>query len=70
MSDEAVENCPIKKDQRVKRKSGTGCLGTVQSVRSETTASTGDLTSKGLLVQVQWDNGTLSYFTPDALEQA
>lgn len=70
MAADPIENCPIKKDQRVKRKNIPGCSGTVQVVRTETTASTADISSRGLLVQVLWDNGTLSYFTPEALEAA
>lgn len=56
-------------DDRVKRKEVEGCCGTVTEVRAEVTASTGDTSEKGLMVVVQWDNGTHSYFTPQSLEK-
>ncbi|MDC0358876.1 hypothetical protein OAO01_08675 [Oligoflexia bacterium] len=58
----------VKIDDRVKRKKGEGCLGTVKDVRAEVVASGGDSKDKALLVSVKWDNGTFSYFVPEALE--
>lgn len=69
MSEQAESKAPFRKEERVKRKGGTGCQGTVQDVRTEITASTGDTSEKGWLVNVLWDNGTISYFAPDALER-
>jgi len=54
---------------RVRRKEMRGCLGRVKDIRAEVTLSAADTKEKALLVSVQWDNGTLSYFTPDALEK-
>lgn len=59
----------IKINDRVKRIAQSGCFGTVKDVREESTAKVTDKTNEGaLLVNVSWDNGTLSYMTPDALE--
>ena len=58
----------LKEKDRVKRKNGGGCYGIVQSVQTEITSSSGDTKDKGKLVSVQWDNGTISYFDPSALE--
>jgi hypothetical protein len=45
-----------------------GCAGVVRAIRSETTNSTPENRAKALMVQVLWDNGTLSYHGPVALE--
>lgn len=52
-------------NDRVKRTSGEGCHGIVKEVRAETTAAASK--EKPLLVLVQWDNGTASYFAPESL---
>lgn len=59
---------PLESGARVKRKVGRGSVGTVREIRTEVTASGGDPTDKGLMVVVDWDNGTQSYFTPNSLE--
>jgi hypothetical protein len=54
---------------RVKKIDATGCQGTVKEIKEETVTNTSDESKpKNLLIQVLWDNGTLSYFTPEALE--
>ncbi len=53
-------------DTRVMRTDGTGVKGVVVSVREDSTGK-GDASERGVIVGVQWDNGTMSYFTPDAL---
>lgn len=58
----------LKVKDRVVRKTGSACVGTVVDIRTEITNSSVDPKDRGLLVQVQWDNGTLSYFTPEGLE--
>lgn len=58
----------LKIGDRVKRTQLSGCLGTVKDVRSEVTAVTQEAKERGLLIQVHWDNGTMSYFGPDGLE--
>lgn len=55
-------------NDRVKRVSGQGCHGIVKDVRVETTSATSK--EKPLLVLVQWDNGTASYFAPESLTKA
>jgi hypothetical protein len=59
----------LKVNDRVKRIKQGGCYGTVKDVREEITAKVTDKDKEGaLLVNVSWDNGTLSYMTPEALE--
>ena len=59
----------IKEKNRVKRKNSKGCLGTVLIIRDEVGASISQA-EKPKLVKVHWDNGTLSYLTPESLEAA
>lgn len=54
-------------EDRVKRKDGVGCHGTILDIRSEVTSTKADTDSKGLMVIVKWDNGVQSYFTPASL---
>ncbi len=49
------------------RADGEGCRGKVTSI-SEDPVAKGD--EKGITVGVHWDNGTFSYFTPEALKLA
>ncbi len=59
----------IKVNDRVKRIGQAGCYGTVKDVRQESTAKMTEKDNESaLLVNVNWDNGTLSYMTPEALE--
>lgn len=59
----------IKVNDRVKRVQQGGCFGTVKDVREEITAKVTDKDKEAaLLINVNWDNGTLSYMTPEALE--
>ncbi|MFN4896074.1 MAG: hypothetical protein ACK5GN_07485 [Pseudomonadota bacterium] len=47
-----------------------GCMGTVRNLREETTLAAQESKTKSIMFLVQWDNGTLSYHGPDALEGA
>ncbi len=67
-SESTTEVLPLEPKARVKRKEGESCLGTVREIRTEVTASTGETDDRGLMVVVDWDNGTSSYFTPNSLE--
>jgi hypothetical protein len=58
----------LKENDRVRRIGLPGCAGIVKQVRQETTASTVEQKEDALLVTVLWDNGTISYFSPTALE--
>jgi hypothetical protein len=60
----------LKVNDRVRRVYGGGCCGTVKDVREEVTASADDRREKALLINVLWDNGTMSCFSPDGLEAA
>jgi len=56
----------ISVDGKVVRADGTGVRGVVVSIREE--IGTKAVSSEsGIIIGVQWDNGTLSFFTPDAL---
>lgn len=59
----------LKAGDRVKRANATGARGTVREVRTEVTASAtaADANYRGLIVTVNWDNGTFSYFGVDGL---
>jgi hypothetical protein len=48
--------------------SARGSIGTVRSLREETTLAAQESRAKSLMVLVQWDNGTLSYHGPEAIE--
>lgn len=50
--------------------SARGCCGVVRSLRHETTTSSAEAKNRSAMVQVLWDNGTLSYHGPEALEHA
>ncbi len=47
-----------------------GCTGTVKALREETTLTSRESRERSIMVQVQWDNGTLSYLGPEGLEHA
>lgn len=46
----------------------SGALGTVKAVREETSTSSESARERSIMIQVLWDNGTLSYFGPEGLE--
>ncbi len=50
--------------------SATGCIGIIQALREETTNTNRESRERSIMVHVLWDNGTLSYHGPEALEQA
>lgn len=47
-----------------------GCVGTVKALREETTLTSRENKEISIMVQVLWDNGTLSYLGPEGLEPA
>lgn len=57
----------IKVSDRVKRSNGESCVGTVKEIRFESTAAKSENKEKNPIIGVQWDNGTYSFFTPEAL---
>ncbi len=57
-----------KSDDRVKRLDRPGCLGTVLTLREEVVGSSGEAALRSVMVKIQWDNGTVSYFQPEAIE--
>ena len=61
----------FKVNDRVRRSNGQGCSGVVKDIRSEvTSAGHREDKEKNVMINVQWDNGTLSYFSPMSLELA
>ena len=62
-----MENGKIKIGDRVKQSQREGLQGVVKGVHSETTAKA-DQKDKALMIEVLWDNGTLSYLTPEQLQ--
>ena len=62
----------FKQEDRVRRTNHKGCDGTVFEIRME--LENGGLSEeareKGVMVGVKWDNGTISFLGPDALEAA
>ena len=60
--------CQVKVDDRVRRVGRSGPVGTVKSLREEVIGSSGEAGKKEVLVKIQWDNGTLSYFSPESVE--
>lgn len=55
-------------DIEVATYSTRGCIGTVKNLREETTLAAQESKTNSIMFLVQWDNGTLSYHGPDALE--
>jgi hypothetical protein len=45
-----------------------GCAGTVKALREETTNSSAETRERSIMIQVLWDNGTLSFHGPAGLE--
>ena len=60
----------VKVDDRVRRIGKPGPIGTVKALREEVVGSSGEADKKEVLVKIQWDNGTLSYFAPESIEPA
>ena len=60
------EQNTVSLDARVMKADGTGVRGIVISI-SDDHHNKGDASERGIIIGVQWDNGTLSYVTPDAL---
>lgn len=54
-------------EDRVRRLDGSSCPGTIKTLREEVVGSAGEAGQTDYLVQVQWDNGTLSYIAPESL---
>ena len=64
----AEKSNQIQVADRVQRVKDPGLQGLVKEIRTETTSKQ-DAKEKGLMVQVLWDNGTLSYFSPESLKK-
>ena len=64
------KNKKFKEKGKVKRVQGSPALGIVTSIRADSGGGASERGERGIMVGVQWDNGTFSYFTPDALELA
>lgn len=62
----------FKEEERVRRATQKGCDGTVIEVRTELESAglSEESRERGVMVGVKWDNGTISFLAPDALEAA
>ncbi|MCB0336830.1 MAG: hypothetical protein KDD62_11015 [Bdellovibrionales bacterium] len=60
----------LKEGDRVIQKEKPGCQGIIKMLREETVGSSGAVDNKAIMIKVLWDNGTYSYFSPDALSKA
>lgn len=60
----------FKVNDRVKRATDFGSLGTVKDLKMEVSQSSAEVREKGLMIVVQWDNGTVSYHGTDSLVAA
>ena len=62
---------PFKEGDRVTRIHTAGSQGTVKEIREETVQS-GDSREKDrpVIIGVQWDNGTISFFGTEGLKKA
>ncbi len=45
-----------------------GCLGVIKALCQETTITSKENKARAMMIQVLWDNGTLSYHGPEAIE--
>lgn len=64
-------NKKFKENDRVRRAGAPGSLlGTVKMIRHEIQSAAHERREPPVMVQVQWDNGTLSYFGPEGLDPA
>lgn len=59
----------LKVNDRVRQIGSSAREGVVRALRTEVTASNPEQQERSLMVQVLWDTGTLSYFSPSALER-
>lgn len=62
-----MEDSDAQVGKKVKRKAGTGPCGLIAEVRDEITGKASTQDAKKI-VSVHWDNGTVSFLTPEALE--
>ena len=58
----------IKEKDKVRRHDQKGPFGVVSALRYDSAGGNSDRHEKGVIIGVQWDNGTFSYLTPDALD--
>lgn len=68
MAQNGTNDGKFKINDRVKRTDQPSIKGLVTALREDVTVSKADLKEAGTIVGVQWDSGTFSYFSPDALE--
>ena len=64
-----TDSKPFKEEDLVQRISGEGGFGTVKFVREEIQSHSSTTRAAKYLINVLWDNGTLSYLAPEALQK-
>jgi hypothetical protein len=65
-----TENSRVVRKIRHASQVNSGGQGVVLSIRKETRPNKKESTPNSLLIQVQWDNGTISFVGSDAIELA
>lgn len=68
--DISAPNDGNKSEDQISTFSTRGCIGTVKALREEATLAQKESRDRSIMVQVLWDNGTLSYLGPEGLENA
>lgn len=67
---EEKRKCKFEVDARVQRKDNNGCHGVVKEVRHELTTHSSLQRDDGVpMIKVHWDNGTISYFSEESLDE-
>jgi hypothetical protein len=69
-NDLLATNDTVNGEGQITTYSTRGCIGTVKALREETTLAQKESRERSIMVQVLWDNGTLSYLGPEGLEMA
>ena len=64
----AEKTAQLQISDRVQKIKEPGIQGIVKDIRTETTSKQ-DSKEKNLMIQVMWDNGTVSYFSPENLRK-
>lgn len=57
----------FQENTRVKRKSGSSCLGTIIAIREEIDTSNQKNMNLPVMLKIKWDNGKVSYFDPESV---
>lgn len=56
-------------NDKVVKSKDSGLRGIVKEIRTETTSKQDSRDSNNIMIQVLWDNGTLSYMSPESINK-